>query len=96
MAYRCKKCHKDGHFEMVCRSKSVTQIDAEAEQSNEEDMYNINLFRIKESKDSSKPQSKSVKSDFNAQVVINNHLDRVVADTGARISVCGTTQARVF
>ena len=26
--------------------------------------------------------------------MINNHLDRVIADTGARISVCGTTQAK--
>ena len=41
-----------------------------------------------------KPHLKANKSDFNVQVVINNHLDRVVADTGARISVCGTTQAR--
>ena len=45
-------------------------------------------------KDCAKPQLKASKSDFNVQVVINNHLDRVVADTGARISVCGTAQAR--
>ena len=96
-SHKCNNCQKNGHFDKVCRSQPVKQIDseeAEAEQCNEEDMYNINLFRIKASKGSAKPQLKSVKSDFTAQVVINNRLDRVVADTGARISVCGTAQAR--
>ena len=96
-SHKCSNCQKNGHFDKVCRSQPVKQIDseeAETEQYNEEDMYSINLFRIKASKGSAKPHLKSVKSDFTAQVVINNRLDRVVADTGARISVCGTTQAR--
>ena len=44
-------------FEKFCRSKSVKKIDsedAEAEKSNEEDVYNIILFRIKASKGISK------------------------------------------
>ena len=34
------------------------------------------------------------KHDFSQQVVINSSLDRVLADTGAKVCVCGTTQAR--
>ena len=68
------------------------EIDAANDQ--EEDMYNINIFRIRSSKDSPKPRLKSAKNDFSVQVMINNHLDRVIADTGARISVCDMAQAR--
>ena len=96
-SHKCKNCQKEGHFEKVCRSKPVKQIDSgdiDTEQKHEEETYNINLFRIKATKDYVKPQLRANKSDFNVQVVINNHLDRVVADTGARISVCGTAQAR--
>lgn len=62
---------------------------------NEEDLYSINLFRIKSCIDKARPQLKKPKdTDFTVQVIVNNNLDRVVADTGARISVCGTTQAK--
>ena len=95
-SHKCQTCQKSGHFESVCRSKPVQQVEAEIDAANdqEEDMYNINIFRIRSSKDSPKPRLKSAKNDFSVQVMINNHLDRVIADTGARISVCGTTQAR--
>ena len=58
-------------------------------------MHNINLFRIKCSTDKANPHSKKVtNSDFNVQVIINNSLGRGVTDTGARISVCVTAQAK--
>ena len=63
----------------------------------DEDSYNINLFRIKTATSSVKPKlisRKNNRTDFKVQVVTNNNLDIVVADTGARISVCGTAQAR--
>ena len=88
----------------MCKSgkelRSLKDQDKESkckEQSDEEEAYNINLFRIKTSEHSVKPKMSSHipnKQDFKVQVVINNTLDVVVADTGARISVCGTTQAR--
>ena len=62
-----------------------------------EDSYNINLFRIKTTTSSVKPKlisRKNNKTDFKVQVVINNNLDIVVADTGARMSVCRTVFAR--
>ena len=34
------------------------------------------------------------KKDFKVQVVVDNHLEHVIADTGARVSVCGTTQTK--
>ena len=94
--HKCQKCEKGGHFESVCRSKSVQQVEIEKNESTvqEEDMYNINIFRIRSSKDTPKPVLKSTKNDFSVRVMINNNLDRVIADTGARISVCGTAQAR--
>ena len=67
------------------------------EGSQDEDAYSINIFRIKSSAQSVKPKHTSQvhnKKDFKVQVIINNSLDTVVADTGARISVCGTTQAK--
>ena len=58
-------------------------------------MHNMNLFRIKCSTGKAIPHLKKVtNSDFNVQVIINNSLDRVVADTGAYIIVCGTAQAK--
>ena len=33
------------------------------------------------------------KHEFSVQVVVNNTLGKVLADTGAKVSVCGTTQA---
>ena len=103
--HTCNKCQRKGHYEKVCRSKSVNSMVTKEEEPintepnedevKDEDLYSVNLFRIKTSTDKSKPQLKNTKtSDFNVQVVVNNHLDRLVADTGAKISVCGTTQAR--
>ncbi len=59
--------------------------------------YNVNLFAINTSRHSPKPKLRSTiqrKHDFSAQVVINNALGKVLADTGARVSVCGTVEAK--
>ena len=32
--------------------------------------------------------------DFKVQVVVHNNIARVIADTGARVSVCGQSQAK--
>ena len=34
------------------------------------------------------------KKDFKVHVVVNTHLEYVIADAGATVSVCGTTQAK--
>ena len=47
------------------------------------------------SKSSPQPRLRSIlKNDFHAQVIINNVLDLVLADTRAKVSVCGTVQAK--
>ena len=38
--------------------------------------------------------SRLEKKDFKVQVIVNNNFGTVIADTGARVSVCGTKQAK--
>ena len=102
----CNKCNRKGHFTKVCKSKKVNQAKAESEEGVQDDegsdsdggseSYNVNLFRIKVAnrvKPSFLPKEHSNK-DFKVQVVVNNNMDTVMADTGARISVCGSKQAK--
>lgn len=103
---KCNKCTKMGHFAKVCKSSKAEKVDAlkQDEQKNcendedddEEDCYSINLFRLKASRKVKPSLSSNIsrKMDFKTEVVINNCLDTVIADTGARISVCGTVQAK--
>ncbi len=51
-------------------------------------VYNVNLFRIKNS------GNNNFDEDFRAELLINNHLDTVLADTGAGISVCSLEAAK--
>ena len=56
-------------------------------------IYGASLFRVK----SDPPLHKHVTSnngDFKVQVVSNGTLTSVVADTGARVSVCGSQEAK--
>lgn len=60
-------------------------------------MYNVNLFVVNSSQNTPKPKLRSCmkkRHDFSVQVVSNNALDKVLADTGAKVSVCGTVQAK--
>ena len=105
-ASKCKKCGKTGHFARVCKQRlpeDVQQIepsDFKEENTNDtgdQNLYNINIFRIKASKNRVQPILKSNivnKKNFRVQVVINNCLDSPIADTGAKVSVCGTAQAK--
>ena len=101
--HKCQKCYKKGHFENACKSTPVKRVntekneDSEEAEEIEEQVHNINIFTIKKSKNSSKPKFKANienKNDFKVQLVINNHLDHVIADTGAYVSVCGTAQIK--
>ena len=97
--HTCKGCSKMGHFVSVCRNgKQVGHIDPEKEdeyatQNEDEEVYNIHIFRVKASNHSVKPKLISMinqKKNFKVQVIIDNSLDTVLADTGAHVSVCGT------
>ena len=75
--------------------KSVTVADppdngSENAEQIDESVYNVNLFRIRDSELKPKVSSK----DFKVKVLIKNHLDKVLADTGAGILVCGIDTAK--
>ena len=67
------------------------------EETEDANMYNINIFRIGSHNKTPKPHLSSGipnKQDFTVQVAINNHISTVIADTGAKINVCGNIQAK--
>ncbi len=56
--------------------------------------YDINIFRIEAPKNKVLPSWRSAaNNDFRAPVVVNNSLASPIADTGAKVSVCGSVQA---
>ena len=82
---RCNKCKRVGHLERVCRYVTKNDPDSKEESKDDGEAYTINLFAVK--------SSLAQKVDFKIQVVVNNRLATVIADTGALISVCGTDTA---
>ena len=97
---KCHICNKQGHFAKVCKSKSfndqrnVPTLD-DTDKTGNSQTYNINLFHIRKSLP--KPTLKSNlsnKQNFKVEVIVNNSLAKVIADTGATVSVCGTVQAK--
>ena len=101
---KCHNCGKTGHFAKLCQSrKAVRQNDIEKDSGtngNEEShaSYTINIFRTKKSNRLPQPKlvSRIEKGDFKVEVIINNNLGTVIADTGARVNVCGTKQAKAW
>lgn len=87
----CNTCGRLGHFSKFCKSKGVNQV---KEDDSDEDVYSVNLFRIETAGTTSLERPKDYKEhDFKAEVVVNNSLASMIADTGAKVSVCGTKQA---
>ena len=88
----------------VCRnSKPLRKVEFTEKENNSEneeevsDLYNIKIFRI--NANGNAPWCKLLsklenKNDFKYKMIINNKLDTVVADTDARVSICGTNQAK--
>ena len=113
----CGSCKRVGHYEKVCKSKSVNEMGETANESGDKvphtkpmipddslgsipATYPIDLFRVElntsvELNDVWK-HSLDPGSDFKVQVVINNRMDTILADTGAKVSVCGTKEAEKY
>ena len=87
----CSKCKKFGHVSKVCRNEAAIQISEIGDGDEESSVYNVNIFRLQKRADQAEI---CYKDDFNVQLVINNHLDSVLADTGAKVSVCSLKQAK--
>ena len=71
----------------MCKSASgsVNSVDStDQDVSPDEQVSNVNTFRLSEA-----ISNNSKADDFKVQVLVNNHLDKVLADTGAGFSVCG-------
>ena len=90
----CSNCGKMGHYAKACKSersvKSVQSASADDVGLVDESLYNVNIFRVSDVE--SKPNDKL--DDFKTQLLINNHLDTVLADTDAGVSVCGMSTAK--
>ena len=87
----CSNCMISGHYAKVCQRKgsSVNGVQSEVKEPGaEEIVYNVNIFRVCAS------AKVPTAGDFKAQMLINNCLDTVLADTGAGVSVCGVNTAR--
>ena len=89
----CSNCKKVGHYAKMCKSdKSVQEVSLENSEDDESSVYNVNIFRIQ--RHMNEFVTDSAEDDFKVKLVINNNLDSVLADTGAKVSVCGVKQAR--
>ena len=88
----CTKCKKVGHTVKVCKSEMDVHEISVDESEEEEPVYNVNIFRLQ--KRDAELEHQIDDEDFKVQLVINNNLDSVLADTGAKVSVCSYKQAR--
>ena len=96
-------CRSKNQVKAVAADKEQYEI-PENQGNNEENSndasvttYSVNLFVIKSSSQQSRKKIKYAnrdKNEFKAQVIINNSLISILADTGAKVSVCGTTEAK--
>ena len=91
----CSNCGRMGHFFKHCRSKGINQLSKEKDRESEDELWSINLFRIETvNPPILKTADNSKQHDFRAQVAINNSIASVIADTGARVSVCSSKHAK--
>ena len=102
---RCSGCKKVGHYVAVCKSKDVnatssTHQPENLEEEDCEDTYTLNIWRVKTAQSNPRFQSKMRKKgvdddfDFHARILVKNKLVRILADTGAKVSVIGMKQAK--
>ena len=89
----CGKCKKVGHVSKVCKSEAAVQeVSTEVSDSEDSPVYNVNIFRLQKRETDRSEEGNN--DDFTVQLVINNHLDSALADTGAKVSVCSLKQAK--
>lgn len=99
---KCNKCSKTGHMTQVCKSKDVNAASVENENLIDEedsDTYVLNIWCMKTTGANPKYKSKKVEHEgheFNARVLLNNKIVKLLVDTGAKVSVCGMKQAKAW
>ena len=87
-----RNINDDNNQEQIGDSK--TEFEVDNINIAKDDEYNINIFCVNKST-KAQPTLKSPRcKEYKVQVMVNNSLTSVIADTGAKVSVCGTSQAR--
>ena len=88
-------CGKICHFAKVCQQESVKVVDNKTskESENENDTYQLNIWKIKVSQNVAKFNAPT-KHDFTKHLFINNQNVKILIDTGAKVSVYGMKQAK--
>ena len=94
---KCEACGKIGHLEIVCRSNTVKNIDEHESEKVEDDptsdtnytdvFYPTNIYQI---------MGKQTPNNFDVEVILNNNFVKVLADTGAKVSVCSESHAKLW
>ena len=85
----CGKCGREGHYKDYCKSvQPVNEVDESNDDTEDVNAlsYSVNVFRVKAS-------MKGNDCDFKTELMVNGKLDTVLADTGAKVSVCGLKKA---
>ena len=95
--YKCDSCGKIGHFENVCRSKTVTKLETDDSENVENTstsdtnytdvFYPTAIYQV---------MNKQTASNFDVEVIVNNNLGKVLADTDAKVSVCSEKQSKMW
>ena len=88
---KCYSYQITGHFTKFCKNKDIKKVEQPntESQQNADEIYNINIFIITTSN-----RKNQYNLDFKVQVIINNSLAKVIADTGAKVTVCRLRQAK--
>uniref|UniRef100_A0A669BGT0 Gypsy retrotransposon integrase-like protein 1 n=1 Tax=Oreochromis niloticus TaxID=8128 RepID=A0A669BGT0_ORENI len=90
---RCKKCNKLGHFEMVCKTKMLKEVRAEAVEDSDEDSFFIGelfLGVVTEPKTTVIGESGS-DADWDIELLVNGSPVDFKIDTGADTTVMTET-----
>ena len=85
----CGKCGREGHYKDYCKSvQPVNEVDESNDDTEDVNTlsYSVNVFRVKAS-------MKGNDCDFKSELMVNGKLDTVLADTGAKVSVCRLKKA---
>ena len=88
---KCYSYQITEHFTKFCKNKDIKKVEQPntESQQNADEIYNINIFIITTSN-----RKNQYNLDFKVQVIINNSLAKVIADTGAKVTVCSLRQAK--
>ena len=82
----CRKCHKRGHFQSVCRTKSLKSV------STEDPVEDFFVGMIDEPAPLVVPTVSSGSDPWMVDVLLNDHLIEFQIDTGADVSVISEDQ----